>query len=154
MIQKPLADVEAMQDFAAVLAPGLDHVRSIYLQGDLGAGKTTLVRALLTSLGHIGSVKSPTFTLIEPYTINDRQIYHFDLYRMDDEEELEAIGARDYFTDDNLCLVEWPENAKNLLPTPDLLIKIDYCESGRSIELIPQTENGQTFLSKVNLETD
>ena len=149
MFNQTLTSVSAMEQFASNLAAHIHHISSIYLQGNLGAGKTTLVRGILHSLGHNGSVKSPTFTLIEPYEIDGRSIYHFDLYRMNDAEELEAIGARDYFTDENLCMVEWPEKAESLLPAPDLLIKIEYCDSGRSIQLIPKSENGHIFVSEI-----
>jgi len=107
----------------------------VKLYGDLGAGKTTLVRGLLRSVGFEGTVKSPTYTLVEPYQIAERHIYHFDLYRLGDPEELEYLGVRDYFRPDSLCLLEWPDKAANFIPKADLEVHINYTETGRSITL-------------------
>ncbi len=117
----------------------------VFLHGELGAGKTTLVRGLLRSLGHEGAVKSPTYTLVEHYQLAGREIYHFDLYRLSDPEELDYIGARDYFDGRSLCLIEWPERGHGELPAPDLLINIDYRRDGRTVELIPKTPLGEAL---------
>ena len=100
------ADMEAL---GAALAARLHEVRLIGLRGELGAGKTTLVRGLLRALGHAGPVKSPTFTLVEPYALAEAVLYHLDLYRLNDPEELEFLGLRDYLQGRNVCIVEWPE---------------------------------------------
>jgi tRNA threonylcarbamoyladenosine biosynthesis protein TsaE len=131
-----------IEDEAAMLALGAQLARRfpdgglITLHGDLGAGKTTLVRGLLRALGHTGVVKSPTYTLVEPYQLASRDIYHFDLYRLADPEELEYMGIRDYLRPDALCLVEWPEKAGEMLPTPDLQVYIHHAGLARDVLLV------------------
>lgn len=96
----------------------------VYLQGGLGSGKTTLCRGILRAMGYTGAVKSPTFTLVEPYSFDGGQVFHFDLYRLNDPDELEYIGVDDYFSGQNLCLVEWPEKANGILPASDLDVEL------------------------------
>ena len=126
-------DENEMMSFGGQIAEKFPKGGMVFLNGDLGAGKTTLVRGLLRSLDFQGTVKSPTYTLVEPYQINHRMIYHFDLYRLADPEELEYIGGREYWNSDALCLVEWPEKAQGFLPEPDLTIDILYRDTAREI---------------------
>ncbi|WP_373870577.1 MULTISPECIES: tRNA (adenosine(37)-N6)-threonylcarbamoyltransferase complex ATPase subunit type 1 TsaE [Pseudomonas] len=140
-----LADEAATVDFGAKLAEVTGGHGVIFLEGDLGAGKTTLSRGLIRGLGHTGPVKSPTFTVVEPYEIGDIRAFHFDLYRLVDPEELEFMGIRDYFEDDALCLFEWPDKGAGVLPKPDLTITISPQAGGRSLDLSPQGARGEAW---------
>ena len=107
----------------------------IYLVGDLGAGKTTLTRGVMRGFGYDGAVKSPTYTIIEPYEFEKSKIYHFDLYRLGDPEELEMIGIRDYFDGHALCVLEWPERGSGVIPPPDLTVTLAVEKQGRYAKL-------------------
>lgn len=129
-----VADEAAMLAYGRALALQLTGNELIFLSGDLGAGKTTLARGILRGLGHEGAVKSPTYTLIEPYDINGIRIYHFDFYRIESPEELEYIGLDELLDETAIKLVEWPERAEGRLPAPDRVIRIDRRDHGRTIE--------------------
>jgi tRNA threonylcarbamoyladenosine biosynthesis protein TsaE len=140
-------DSEAeMERLGGRLASGLRAGILVYVRGPLGAGKTTLVRGALRGLGHRGSVKSPTFTLVEPYTLERLTLYHFDLYRLKDPEELEFMGIRDYLRGPGACLIEWPEYGKNVLPEPDLDVMIEPLSQGRNVVLTAKNEQGRAVL--------
>jgi len=124
------------------LRPGL----IIFLNGNLGAGKTTLARGILRGLGHEGKVKSPTYNLVELYKISRLYFYHFDFYRFIDPIEWEEAGFREYFNENSICLVEWPEKAEKLLPIADIQISFTIIETGRKIEIQAGTEVGRQCL--------
>ncbi|MCG8413446.1 MAG: tRNA (adenosine(37)-N6)-threonylcarbamoyltransferase complex ATPase subunit type 1 TsaE [Pseudomonadales bacterium] len=122
---------------------------TIYLQGDLGAGKTTLTRGILRGFGFEGAVKSPTYTLVEPYEFELCNIYHFDLYRLADAEEVSYLGAEDYFQDDNLCIVEWPEKGLDFLPSADLIIQLQGAGTARHLSCQTKSEKGKTIAKRL-----
>ena len=124
---------------------------TLYLNGPLGAGKTTLSRGIIQGLGHKGKVKSPTYTLVEEYRLQDKNIYHFDLYRLSDPEELEFMGIRDYFTENSICLIEWAEKGLGLLAEPDLLVNIDYTDNARNVQLIAKSKLGNNIIKHLHL---
>ncbi|MCX7088934.1 MAG: tRNA (adenosine(37)-N6)-threonylcarbamoyltransferase complex ATPase subunit type 1 TsaE [Methylococcales bacterium] len=130
-----LNDTAATEQFGAQLWTALPDNCLVFLQGDLGMGKTTLVRGFLRAGGYVGAVKSPTYTLVEEYTVGERSIAHFDLYRLMDAEELEWIGIRDYFEQARVCFIEWPEQGMSLLPAPDLIVRFCVEQSGRALTL-------------------
>jgi tRNA threonylcarbamoyladenosine biosynthesis protein TsaE len=148
-VKVEIADETAMQDFGALLAKGLPDRCICYLQGDLGAGKTTLVRAVVREFGYPGLVKSPTYTLVEPYEIGTRTVLHMDLYRLADAEELEFLGVRDYLTGNSIWFVEWPDKGAGFLPQADVVITIDYADSGRVVEIVSKSPNGDQLMQGI-----
>ncbi len=130
-----LADESSTLNFGAKLASRCPAACIIFLKGNLGAGKTTLVRGFLQSLGYTGKIKSPTYTLVEPYEIADKLIFHFDLYRLHDPEELENIGLRDYLAAPAILLIEWPERGAGQLPSPDVTIHLEAIQAGRRLTI-------------------
>ena len=121
----------------------------IYLKGDLGTGKTTLCRAIVRHYGYQGAVKSPTFTLVEPYELAGYRIYHFDLYRLADPAELEFLGVDEYFSQDSLCLVEWPEKGGTYLPPADLVIELQVHNRGRKMKVSQRSELGKLMVVRI-----
>lgn len=148
----PLPDEAATQQLGMRLADQLTPGMRIYLTGQLGAGKTTLVRAMLNALGHAGRVKSPSYTLIESYIISRLYLYHFDFYRFKDPNEWIDSGFRDLFSGDAVCLVEWPEKALGFLPEPDLEISIAVESTGRCATLTAHGEPGKRCVSALKLQ--
>jgi tRNA threonylcarbamoyladenosine biosynthesis protein TsaE len=136
------------QDLASAVSSQLPSDVVIFLNGDLGAGKTTFSRYFIQALGHSGSVKSPTYTLVEPYELENVNIYHFDLYRLADPEELEFMGIRDYFGGGAVALVEWSEKGGEYLASPDLVISITMSTSGRQFNLEATTALGAKLLQQ------
>lgn len=145
---------EAMVAFGAELGQACRELAEpggqlIFLEGDLGMGKTTLSRGILQAYGHHGAVKSPTYTLVEPYEFSTNNVYHFDLYRLGDPEELEYMGIRDYFDGNNLCLVEWAEKGAMFLPQADLVVRIRLITGGRSVEIQAQSTIGEAVVDGI-----
>jgi tRNA threonylcarbamoyladenosine biosynthesis protein TsaE len=137
------ASIALGRQLAPLLAPGM----VVWLTGDLGAGKTTLTRALLRAVGHRGPVKSPTYTLVEVYVVSSLYWYHFDFYRFNYPEEFDDAGLGEYFRDDAVCLVEWPEKAAGYVPPPDLALDFRFFGDGRLLKLVASGEKGERCLN-------
>ena len=140
------ATINMGNKLARIVKNELNHGIVVYLNGDLGAGKTTLTRGFVQGMGHVGNVKSPTYTLVEPYQLDQWNIYHFDLYRLADPEELEFMGIRDYFNKNCCCFIEWPEKGLGLLANADVSINMVYKGEQRIIILQAQSKLGQQLL--------
>ena len=142
-----LADESQQIALAKIVAQHLKSSFVMLLKGDLGVGKTTFARGFVQASGFDGVVKSPTYTIVEPYPIDaNRMCYHFDLYRLTDPEELEFTGARDYFNDNDVCLVEWPENAEGFLPPADWICEFSHYNEGRNLIISAMTEKGESLM--------
>lgn len=144
-----LPDAEATLRLGAALARGVGPGLVLHLTGNLGAGKTTLVRGMLRALGHAGAVKSPSYALVEPYELSSLHLYHFDLYRIKDPQEWLSSGFREYFGPDAACVVEWPERAGSALAPPDLEVRLDFQGEGRHAVLEARTPSGARWLSSL-----
>lgn len=130
-----IASAQAMEALGAEVAASLQAPAVVYLRGELGTGKTTLVRGALRALGHQGPVKSPTFTLVESYNFPQLEVHHFDLYRISDPEELQCIGMREYFQKTAICFIEWPEKGNTGIPAATLEIQIQHHGDDRHVEI-------------------
>jgi tRNA threonylcarbamoyladenosine biosynthesis protein TsaE len=136
-----------MRALGARLARACPPSCILYLVGELGAGKSTLARGFLHALGHSGAVRSPTYTLVEPYELSQRQVYHLDLYRLADPEELEFLGLRDWLMEDAILLVEWPQRGAGILPAADLTVTINYAGQARDVRLVAASTKGQEIVA-------
>lgn len=150
-----LADEAGTMALGAALAHILQPGLVVHLHGELGAGKTSLTRALLHAAGHQGRVKSPTYTLVEPYAIilngAPVEVLHFDLYRMNNPQEFMDAGLREHFDGSNICIVEWPERAGDLLPPPDIAAFLKIAGNGRDVELAAYSSQGASCLDRLHL---
>ncbi|SHE29699.1 tRNA threonylcarbamoyladenosine biosynthesis protein TsaE [Modicisalibacter ilicicola DSM 19980] len=135
--------------FGEALGRALQGHGQVHLQGELGAGKTTLARGVLRAYGHQGPVKSPTYTLVEPYQFGDIRVHHFDLYRLGDPEELEFIGAREMLDKETLNLIEWPIRGKGWLPAADLVVVLSVAGAGREARLAADSTHGENVLARL-----
>lgn len=141
---------QELEAFAGKMAKSSNLDLVIFLQGNLGAGKTTFARGFLRGCGYQGLVKSPTYTLVEPYSLDaDKKVYHFDLYRLSHGEELEFAGVRDYFDGQSVSLIEWPEKAEGYLPEPDIICQLEYQGHGREITVSALTEKGNKVVLRL-----
>ncbi|GAA6204783.1 MULTISPECIES: tRNA (adenosine(37)-N6)-threonylcarbamoyltransferase complex ATPase subunit type 1 TsaE [Thalassotalea] len=140
------ATVAMGKQIAKIVKSELNQGIVVYLNGDLGAGKTTITRGFVQGMGHVGHVKSPTYTLVEPYDLVNWQVYHFDLYRLADPEELEFMGIRDYFNENCCCFIEWPEKGNGLLANADITINMAYQGEQRLVEFQSHNTLGKNLL--------
>lgn len=146
VLERRAATAEEMEALGSKVSASLRPGLVLFFHGELGAGKTTLIRGILHGLGHRGAVKSPTYTLVESYPFAELTVHHFDLYRLKSAEELEFLGIRDYLGGHNLCLIEWAERGAGLLPAQDVDIQIELQETGRLLRFTAGTETGAALL--------
>lgn len=150
MLRLRIESPDRQEAIGATLSSVCPNGSIIYLHGELGAGKTTLVRGFLQGLGHVGAVKSPTYTLLEPYEIEGVSYCHIDLYRLANAGELEYLGLRDLLQEGATMLVEWPEKGQGELPAPDIVVNIKYMQLGRILEFVAETELGKRILQALS----
>jgi tRNA threonylcarbamoyladenosine biosynthesis protein TsaE len=148
-VKRVLGNESETLRFGASVFYSVKEPLCVYLDGDLGAGKTTFVRGFLRAAGYTGSVKSPTFTLVEEYQFEQWWAVHFDLYRLAEPEELEWMGIRDYIDGKALWFVEWPERGKGFLPDPDIRIQFSVCPEGRWVQVDSLTPGGIALLDRI-----
>lgn len=147
-----LVDEVAMLAFGERFAKLSEHPLVVFLHGQLGAGKTTLVRGILRGLGFTGHVKSPTYTLVETYDVERGSVFHFDFYRLHDPDELELMGIQDYFAPNAMCLIEWPDMGRGYLPLPDIDCYIELQTTGRHVKCVSNTPHGHDILQRLQNE--
>lgn len=146
-VKRLIEDEQALLSLATEMAQNMSSGLVIYLEGNLGTGKTVLAKGFLSGLGYGGLVKSPTYSLVESYIINpELSCYHFDLYRLSDGEELEFAGSRDYFDNQSICLIEWPERATGFIPLADIICELEYHGTGRKITITAGSECGELVM--------
>lgn len=143
-----LPNLDATADLAKKLAKSLQPGIVIFLIGELGAGKTTLVREILRALNYEGAIKSPTYTLVETYAIDNLTVHHFDLYRIADPSELEFIGIRDYVQSEAVCIFEWPQKGLGYVPQPDLEITLNFDKNARFAHLRTKSVKGEQIFAQ------
>lgn len=148
-VELSLPDEAATLRLGEACAAGAAKGLALHLRGELGAGKTTLVRGLLRALGYQSRVKSPTYALVEPYVDLRLNLYHFDFYRFNDRSEWLSSGFREHFNPESLCVVEWPERAGDLIALPDLDIELRYADEARAATLSARTRAGEAWLASV-----
>lgn len=149
VFEQELPNEEATLALAKRFSESIKEPVVVYLEGELGAGKTAFCRGVIQAMGHEGAVKSPTYTLVEPYQLSGWRIHHFDLYRLADPEELEYMGIRDYFAEDTLNFIEWPEKGAGWLPDADIEIALSYYEQGRKVIINALTNTGKTIVQSL-----
>ncbi len=147
-----IANEQQMQQLGASLCQVISAPCRINLKGNLGAGKTTFTRGFVRATGYEGMVKSPTYTLIEPYALSNFHLYHIDLYRLSDPEELEFLGIREMLEEDSVLIAEWPELGKGVLPAPDLELHIEYRGEGRAVGMSSVSNKGREVLTRIDFE--
>lgn len=144
-----LVDSDQTERLGQLLAQQVQAPAVIYLSGELGAGKTTFSRGFIRALGHPGAVKSPTYTLIEPYELAGGRVFHLDLYRLNDPVELEFLGLEDMLAQGGVCLIEWPEQAGRELPPPDLTLQLQHADGTRHATLIAHSPRAQAWIQPI-----
>jgi len=144
-----VSSADEMEALGATFASVISGGAVVFLNGPLGAGKTTWVRGFLRARGHLGAVKSPTYTLVESYSLPDGAVHHFDLYRLGDPEELEYMGIRDYFSAEMLCLVEWPEQGAGSIGEADITLTLSYSDGGRELSVCASSDKGREALAQI-----